>query len=168
MKYIRYLWYVVKHRWFVTVECWRRGLYWRGLVHDLSKFRPSEFLPYAEHFYGRRRGRGRDGTGYYKPTDTGDPAFDRAWFLHQKRNDHHWQWWIFPEDGGAPLILAMSHAARVEMVCDWIGASRAQGGDGDVRPWYRANKLKLALTKPTRDWVEAYLRSWTHNNPKGA
>ena len=37
-RYDRYLWYVIRHKWFVGVECVKRGLWWRGLVHDLSKF----------------------------------------------------------------------------------------------------------------------------------
>lgn len=207
MNHLRYLSYVLRHKWFVLVECWRRGLYWRGLVHDLSKFLPSEWFPYVEHFHGRQSGRQRDVTGYYKPTDTGDPAFDRAWFLHQKRNDHHWQWWTQPDDmplarwtvtefaiekgpmlalngqslvrleavgdddyihtaandvaklcrdslnGGKVLVLPMSPRARTEMLCDWIGAGRAQGAP-DTRSWWRKNGAKMVLHDETRQWVE--------------
>ena len=35
---------VTKHRWLVMVHCFRVGLIWQGLTHDLSKFSPSEFL----------------------------------------------------------------------------------------------------------------------------
>jgi hypothetical protein len=87
-----YLKYVVRHRWFVMLACFQHGLIWRGLVHDLSKFLPSEWFPYARFFYepnGTKKTR-RDKSGYYKPTDTGDSAFDFAWLLHQKRNRHHW------------------------------------------------------------------------------
>ena len=45
-KFFRYLSYVIRHRWFVMIECFKRGLIWRGLTHDLSKFHPSEFFPY--------------------------------------------------------------------------------------------------------------------------
>src|SRR5664280_1736204 len=99
-RYDKYLWYVVCHRWFVFIECCKLGIPWQGIVHDLSKFRPSEFFPYARHFHGVGAKEWRDKTGYYKPTDTGDSAFDFAWFLHQKRNAHHWQYWIFPSDPG--------------------------------------------------------------------
>ena len=104
MKHFKYLKYVLRHKWFVFIECCKMGYPFLGLIHDWSKFRPSEFLPYAEHFYGKdshhkdgshqQKGikTGRDETGYYKPTDTGDKAFDFAWLLHQKRNRHRWQW----------------------------------------------------------------------------
>ena len=159
LKHWQYAWYVLRHRWYVLVECWRWGLWWRGLVHDLSKHLPSEWLPYAEHFHGRKGGTQRDKIGYYKPTDTGDAAFDFAWLLHQKRNDHHWQWWVLPEDEGGVKVLPMAPVARLEMVCDWIGASRAQGHGGieGVRGWYAANGKRMQLHPDTRAWIERLL-----------
>lgn len=149
----RYLWYVLRHKWFVFCECCYYGLVWRGLKHDASKLLPSEFLPYARFFYGRKAKPRRDSTGYYKPTDTGDAAFDFAWLRHQKRNDHHWQWWVLPEDDGGFKVLEMSDAARREMVADWRGAGRAQGTPDTLR-WYSANRHKMLLGPVTRAWVE--------------
>jgi hypothetical protein len=162
MIYLRYLWYVLRHKWFVFVGCMKVApvsLFWRSLVHDLSKLRPSEFLPYAEHFYGRKaRQWRRDETGYYKPTNTGDKAFDRAWFWHQARNDHHWQYWVFPDDGGkSSIVLPMSRKARLEMICDWRGAGRAPGHAGDTVAWYTKHRGKLVLERGTRDWIEVEL-----------
>jgi len=126
---------------------------WRGIIHDLSKFLPSEFVPYANHFYGDKKQK-RDKTGYYKPTDTGDKDFDFAWLLHQKRNRHHWQWWILPEDKGGIIILDMPIKYRKEMLCDWRGASRAQGYGNSIIKWYEKNKNKMQLHKDTRKWIE--------------
>lgn len=155
MKYLKYLWYVLRHKWFVFIECCKLGIPWRGVVHDDSKLRWSEFVPYAKHFYGKGSNirRGRDSTGYYKPTDTGDPPFDFAWLLHQKRNDHHWQWWILPEDEGGEKVLEMPLKCCKEMLADWRGAGRAQGTP-DTLKWYRANKGKMRLAKNTRGWIE--------------
>jgi len=64
-KYIKYLWYIVRHKYFVMVECWARGLFWRGVSHDFSKLLPSEFVPYANYFYGggnKSMNSGRDST----------------------------------------------------------------------------------------------------------
>lgn len=155
-KHLRYLGYVLRHKWFVFVECCRLGIPWRGLVHDLSRFFPSEWFPYAEHFYGRRARVWRDETGYYRPTDTGDSAFDFAWFLHQKRNKHHWQWWVLPANGEGVKALEMPLAYRKEMLADWRGAGRAQGTP-DVRAWYRANRERMLLHPEVRAWVERML-----------
>ena len=126
------------------------GIVWQGLIHDLSKFLPSEFFPYAEFFFGRPRGK----TGYYKPTNTGDANFDFAWLLHQKRNKHHWQWWILPEDRGGVVILDMPIKYRKEMFCDWKGAGRAQGHGDDIREWYKVNGSKMQLHENTRRWID--------------
>jgi hypothetical protein len=175
MKYLRYLRYLLRHKWFVMIECFGRGLYWQGLTHDLSKLFPSELVPYTNFFYGNTQplnthgasGVGnpkaprRDKTGYYKPTDTGDKAFDFAWLLHQKRNRHHWQWWILPEDEGGVKVMEMDEKSRIEMLCDWIGAGKAQGHFSppndpmlETRNWYEANGHKMQLHAETRKWVE--------------
>ena len=157
MKHCRYLAYVLRHKWFVFRECCKVGLRWRGITHDLSKFRPSEWIPYANFFHGPQKRLIRDKTGYYKPTDTGDVAFDFAWLLHQKRNDHHWQWWIVPYDDGGFKVFEMSMSARKEMLADWRGAGRAQRKP-DTSAWYEANKGKLQLGEETRLWIEAHLK----------
>ena len=99
-RYIVYIWYVVKHKWFVFLECCKLGIPWRGVLHDMSKFLPSEFIPYARFFYNPDGSSKqiRDKTGYYKPNNTGDAEFDLAWFYHKSRNKHHWQYWILPWD----------------------------------------------------------------------
>ena len=166
-RHISYAKYLLRHKWFVTVECFRHGLIWRGLVHDLSKFRPSEWFPYARYFYAPNgksyQAAKRDKTGYYKPTDTGDAAFDFAWLLHQKRNRHHWQWWMLPEDDGGVKVIPMRLKYVKEMICDWKGAGRAQGVENwqDVRPWYEKNKGKIQLEEITRKlFVETLIEEW--------
>jgi len=154
--YPKYLSYVLRHKWFVFVECCKLGIPLRGLTHDFSKLLPSEFFPYAHHFAGGIK-TGRNKTGYYKPTDTGDPAFDNAWFLHQKRNDHHWQYWTMPSEAGEPdKVLEMPTACRLEMLADWRGAGRAQRTP-DTLAWYKQNGTKMLLGPDTREWVERML-----------
>ncbi|MFA5525633.1 MAG: DUF5662 family protein [Acholeplasmataceae bacterium] len=80
---VLYLWYIARHKWFVFLECCRLGIPWRGLTHDLSKLRPSEFWAYCRWFY-----RGSDNGA----------AFNVAWLLHQRRNPHHWQYWMLLND----------------------------------------------------------------------
>lgn len=160
----KYLKYVVKHKWLVSVECFKHGIWWRGLTHDLSKFRPSEFRSYARHFYGDGTGikTGRDSSGYYSPGVTEDEAFNFSWLLHQKRNDHHWQWWWLKRDDGGERSFRMSRPAMLEMVCDWVGAGIAISGTRspkddpyrETRKWYRKSKGKLLLHEDTREEVE--------------
>jgi hypothetical protein len=156
-KYLKYFWYVIRHKWYVGVECFKKGAYWRGLVHDISKLLPDEFIPYARHFYGSKEGikRGRD------------KSFDFAFLLHQKRNKHHWQWWILPADKGGVRIFEVAEPYLTEMVCDWIGAGKAQGHFSpkddplrEVRNWWEKNNKKMQLHKKTRKYLEKVI------NPK--
>jgi len=88
----KYLWQVLRHKWFVFLECCKLGVPWLGVTHDLSKFRPSEFFPYARYFRGGK-----------SPNDEPHGIdFDYAWLNHQKRNKHHWQYWILMNDNPKP------------------------------------------------------------------
>lgn len=163
MMYVQYARYVFRHKWYVYKACRDLGLpMWMGILHDVSKFLPGEWVPYAHHFYesdGQPK-EVRDETGYYKPTNTGDADFDFAWLLHQKRNKHHWQWWILPEDEGGIRILPMPDIYRKEMLADWIGASMAQGFGSNVKAWYLKNCEKMQLHPDTRRWIEQQLGAY--------
>lgn len=156
MKHWRYLSYVVRHKWYVFVEACRLGIPILGIIHDMSKFLPDEWFPYVDFFYGKQARKVRDETGYYKPTDTGHAAFDFAWMLHQKRNKHHWQWWLLPEDNGGTKVLPMPDKYCREMLADWRGAGRAQGKP-DTLAWYIKNKDKMRMHPDTRTWIESQL-----------
>ena len=145
----KYSWYLFKHRTFVTLECFREGLIWRGLKHDLSKFRPDEFFAYAFHFYSDNKPK-RDNTGYYKPYGI-NSKFDIAWLKHTRRNDHHWQWAALCKDTyNENVFFEMPEAAWKEMICDWFSASRAQKNTCTVFEWYEVNRCKIQLHPETR------------------
>ena len=75
---------ITKHRWIVRQGCFRIGLYWRGLVHDLSKYSPTEFCVGAKFYQGNRSPNAaeRDEKGY-----------SEAWIHHKGRNRHHYEYW---------------------------------------------------------------------------
>lgn len=149
-RYLAYLIYVLRHKWFVVVECVKLGIPLRGIMHDMDKFNPNEFIPYANFFYNK------DGSKRQIRDKIANDDFDFAWFLHQKKNKHHWQWWIIPKDSFGESILEMDDASIKEMVADWRGAGRAQGTAGAVK-WYLENKDKLRLHWKTRKRVENIL-----------
>jgi hypothetical protein len=120
---------------------------WRALVHDFSKFLPSEWFPYAEAFYLPH------GQSRYQESE----AFNVAWNNHQKRNKHHWQYWLITWDRGETEPLEMPHDFTREMVADWMGAGRAINGRWEVREWYNKNKDKIKLHPITREWVLTFI-----------
>jgi len=151
-KDLQYLKYLIRHKWHVLVECCKCGLPWAGIVHDLSKFLPSEWVPYRNYFYDRPP---LPSTGYIHKTGV-DERFDRAWLKHIHRNPHHWQWYILHEDDGPVKVLEMPLRYRMEMLCDWKGAGKAQGKP-DTAAWYRENRKNMVLGPRTRLWVEHHL-----------
>lgn len=136
---------VMRHKWFVLCDGLGTVPLWRLLIHDWSKFSPTEWAPYAQAFYGSGGGK----TG--KPS--GNAAFDRAWLHHQKSNLHHWQYWIMHEDSGKVFCLPMPEVYRREMVADWRGANRAYG-DTPLLQWYRNTAHARMLHPETKLLVE--------------
>lgn len=159
--YLKYLWAVLRHKWFVFLECYKLGIPWLGIIHDLSKFLPSEFVPYARHFYGPASHHSDETHEAVGICD--DPAFDLAWLHHQHRNKHHWQRWLLTMDSarGSDKIVAlpMPDRYRKEMLADWRGAGHAYG-NSDTVGWYVKNSAQIQIHGATRDWIEIEL-GWT-------
>jgi hypothetical protein len=155
MRNLRYFWYVIRHKWFVLLACARLGVFWRGLVHDNSKFKRDEWRPYRDNFYGLKP----------VPPEVKE-AFDRAWLHHQHRNPHHWQYWLLRRDDGTVEALKMPEKDVLEMVADWMGAGRAITGKVEVWSWYEKNKDKMQLHPVTRGQVEDLLLMLRPPGPK--
>lgn len=145
LTYLRYFLYLLKHKYYVFVEACKLGIPLRGLLHDVSKLYPSEFVAYANHFYGKGK----------KDED----AFRSAWLHHQHRNPHHWQHWILRNDDGTLDVLDMPLNYRKEMLADWRGAGKAIKGFDDTTNWYLINRYKIWLHPATREWIERELYS---------
>lgn len=156
-KYIKYLWYLTKHKWFVGIELFKEGYYWLAITHDISKFRWSEFKPYTDYFFGSPDGdikKGRGKSGAYKAGFSDDEKFNFAWLLHQKRNKHHWQWWVLPSDRGELKAFEIPERYMIEMICDWKGAGRAQNSKIDTKTWYELNGNNMILHYKSRKLIE--------------
>ena len=164
MKYARY---VLIHRWFVFVQCVRLGIPIRGLLHDLSKFRPDEWFAYARWYNGTWGFRFNG--GFYSRVlhlyqnklpwefvrhGEWKAALDRAWLRHQHRNPHHWQYWVLVGDDVPVQVLEMPLKYRKEMLADWRGAGRAKKGFDNTPEWYMSNREKIVLGPETRQWIE--------------
>ena len=155
--YWKYFCYVVKHKWHVLCECFKTRLYWRGIMHDMSKFRPDEFIPYARYFYGDYGVKNQCPAKWANPSDIfykTKQDFDRAWLKHLHRNPHHHQHWLLVNDSDGTHPLEMPKKYGIEMVCDWRGAGKAINGKDDVVAWYKKNKDGMVLHPETRNAVE--------------
>jgi len=120
--YWKYLKYILEHKKNVGIECLKMRMPIHAITHDLSKFRPSEFIPYAKFFYAKDR------ANNYKASDENDPNFQKGWNHHQKRNKHHWNYWVSVTRAEEIIPTEMPMRYVKQMVADWNGMSRKFGG----------------------------------------
>lgn len=106
------------HRKWVRHYCFLAGIPWRGLVHDLSKYSPTEFLESARFW-----------TGKNSPIEEAKKyqGYSKAWLHHRGRNPHHWAYWADNFSEGL-TIYPMERDDFVEMICDFLAAGRAYNG----------------------------------------
>lgn len=142
--YVKYLKYVIKHKWYVFIECCLLWAPIRGILHDWSKFRPSEFFPYAKYFYGKY-----EGDEKVKVNEN----FNKAWLHHIHRNKHHWQYWILREDDGDTKHIPIPRKHLKEMLADWHGAGKAINGKKDTVNWYNKNRHKIEMHYESERWI---------------
>lgn len=112
---------ITKHRHQVIKHCFRAGIFWQGLRHDLSKYTPTEFIPGARYYQVGRspNAREREVNGHSK-----------AWMHHQGRNRHHFEYWqdYNPETRlKEPVKMPLRFVK--EMFCDRVAASKIYNGD---------------------------------------
>ncbi len=117
---IKHLKTITHHKLLVMAGCFRVGLYWQGLCHDLSKYSPREFWTGAKYYQGNRSPNGaeRDQKGY-----------SEAWMHHKGRNRHHYEYWtdMSPETLRYEAV-PMPRKYLAEMVMDRIAASKTYQG----------------------------------------
>lgn len=85
MKAIRHFITITHHKILVMQGCFRIGLYKQGLLHDMSKYSPTEFLVGCRYY-----------KGYMSPNNAerADRGYSSAWLHHKGRNKHHLEYWI--------------------------------------------------------------------------
>ena len=114
----KHLHLVCRHKWHVFRLCCLAGIPLQGILHDLSKFSPSEFPESVKYYNGKRSplAVSREINGYSK-----------AWLHHKGRNKHHWEYWVDGYNAGG-YGCQMPYKYACEMICDMIAASTVYKG----------------------------------------
>lgn len=116
-RFIGHLSTINEHKMMVMKHCFRCGLYKQGLLHDMSKYTPIEFIPGVIYFQGDRSPNNaqREATGV-----------STAWLHHKGRNKHHFEYWIdYPVNKETGLSgMKMPTKYIVEMFCDRVAACK--------------------------------------------
>ena len=144
---------ITYHRRLVRQGCFRVGLYWQGLTHDLSKYSLTEFLVGAKYFQGdcSPNNAEKEKKGY-----------SSSWLHHKGRNKHHFEYWIdYSINPGCKLVgMKMPKKYVAEMVIDRISASKnylkEQYNDGSALAYY-LNGRHMMLIDDEADYLARYL-----------
>ena len=136
---------ITYHRLLVCQGCFRVGLYWQGLTHDLSKYSPTEFLVGARLYQGNRSPNAaeREIKGY-----------SEAWMHHKGRNRHHYEYWtdMHPETKRYEAV-PMPRKYLVEMVMDRRAACMVYQGKnyhpGSELEYLQRSKERLLMNEKT-------------------
>ena len=143
---------VMKHKWIVFKLCCRVGIPWRGLVHDLSKFSPTEFCESVKYYQGT-----------CSPTvkEIKDKGYSDVYFHHIGRNKHHEEYWLNMRIPQVAPVIPYKYV--VEMVCDnlaagivYNGKNWTQGTQYDY--WMKKRKNVIVNPKIDNFLTEAFLQ----------
>ena len=132
---------ITRHRWLVRSGCFKVGLYWQGLTHDLSKYSPTEFSVGAKYYQGTRSP---------NAAEREEKGYSEAWMHHKGRNRHHYEYWtdMHPETRLYESV-PMPRKYLVEMVMDRIAACRVYQGknytDGSALAYFDRSREKSLM-----------------------
>lgn len=127
------------HRKWVRHYCFAIGLYKQGLLHDLSKYSPTEFFESIKYYQGTS-----------SPINASKQAngYSMAWFHHRGRNLHHYENWQDDFDHGCKAVL-MPYKYWAEMMCDYLAAGKAYNCSKftfkQEYEWWMKKKIQCAM-----------------------
>lgn len=144
---------ITKHRHKVIIHCFKAGIGFQGLFHDLSKYSPAEFISGAKFYQGSRSPNEEERTRF---------GYSKAWMHHKGRNRHHFEYWTDynPETKVVePVKMPLNYV--VEMFCDRVAASKIYNGkaykDTDPLNYFLKAKARRVINKETSDTLEGFL-----------
>ncbi|MGN0384208.1 MAG: DUF5662 family protein [Eubacterium sp.] len=144
---------ITKHRHMVIANCFRAGIGWQGLAHDLSKYTPTEFVSGARYYQGTR-----------SPNDGEREVhgYSKAWLHHKGRNKHHFEYWTDYGEGRGVIPVKMPTKYVVEMFCDRVAASKVymkeNYKDDSPLKYFLNAKATRVIHPQTSDQIEELLR----------
>lgn len=146
---------ITYHKYLVAKGCFRIGLYKQGILHDLSKYSPTEFMVGVKYFQGNRSPNN---------AEREDIGYSSAWLHHKGRNKHHYEYWLDYNSQGEEVFIPVPMPFRyvAEMIIDRIAACKVYKGndykDEDPLLYYLRGKDKIPIHAETAEILERMLR----------
>ena len=128
-KLFKHLKVVFKHKWIVFLRMAECGRPIQGLLHDMSKFSPTELFTSAKYFQG-----------YRSPIEAEkeDKGYSIVWLHHKGRNKHHSQYWCDVSHGEVKSCK-IPEKYLIELICDGVAAGMVYSG----KNWNCRNPLEF-------------------------
>lgn len=144
---------ILKHRHKVICHCFRVGIPWRGLLHDLSKLSWKEFSEGVRYYQGTRSP---------NEAEREEKGFSEAWMHHKGRNRHHFEYWTdYNPKTKQVEPVKMPVVFVKEMFCDRVAASKVYQGEkySDEHPlaYFMGAKGRRVIHQETSDLLEHWL-----------
>lgn len=119
--FFKHLHTINRHRRLVRKHCFKVGLYYQGIVHDLSKYSPTEFMVGVKYYQGTRSP---------NVAERNMTGISTAWIHHKGRNKHHYEYWTdYDAETGNPLSYKeMPKRYFVESLMDRLAACKVYRG----------------------------------------
>ena len=145
---------ITKHRHAVIKHCFKAGIPLQGLLHDLSKYSPVEFLNGAKYYAGDKSP---------NENERADRDYSSAWLHHKGRNKHHFEYWTDYSAGKKGLHpIKMPPKYLAEMFCDRVAAGKIYNGgqytDASPLEYFIRGKNVRFIDQKTSDKLEELLR----------
>ncbi|NLL62754.1 MAG: catalase [Ruminococcaceae bacterium] len=151
---INHLKTIVKHRHLVMKYCFKAGIPIQGLLHDLSKYSPSEFWVGVKYYQGTRSP---------NVAERQDKGFSSAWMHHKGRNKHHHEYWF--DNDRSPIGLKpveMETKYVIEMFCDRVAASKVYKGDeytdSTALDYFNGHDHRINMHPNTKELIQKLLQ----------
>lgn len=144
---------ILHHKRLVMQGCFRVGLYRQGIVHDLSKFSPTEFWTGVKYYQGNRSP---------NAAEREEKGYSEAWMHHKGRNKHHYEYWtdVSLKDK-AVAGVRMPDRYFVEMIMDRIAACKTyrkeKYNDASALDYYKTSHEYGMMHPETRQMLERVL-----------
>lgn len=143
---------ITKHKLKVMHLCFKVGIYKRGLMHDLSKLSPVEFLAGVKYY-----------RGYRSPIDREKEVlgYSKGWLHHKGHNRHHWEYWLDFTREKELKGMPMPKEFIAEMFCDRVAASmiyqKENYKDDSALNYYLGGKDYIIMHQKTQETIERWL-----------
>ena len=145
---------ILNHKRLVFIHAARLGLIRQGIMHDMSKFSPTEFFAGVRYYAQGKRSPNeieRENHGY-----------SAAWLHHKGRNKHHFEYWTdYNKEEHRIMPVRMPYKYLLEMLCDRLAASKVYQGENytDSHPieYFLRGKPNRIIHPATSDAIEKLL-----------